>query len=83
MTSAFENLVFLQVPDLDAVRRWRLDQEAERPPGQRLNAAQIEHFVAHYQRLTEWMLEEVPRRAHVVVALAEDHRVMRVTVRDT
>ena len=75
---SFDQLIFLRVPSLGAVRRWRLAQEAERPPAQRLGPEQIERFVAHYERLTLWMLEDLPARADVVVELDEAHRVRAV-----
>ena len=68
-------LVFLQVPDLDAVRRWRLEQERERPPELRMTAEAVRHFVAHYERVTTRMLAELPTTADVVVQLDHEHRV--------
>ena len=70
-----EMLVFLKVPGLDAVRRWRLQQEGERPPGQRLSAAQVNRFVEHYERITRRMLTTLPATADVVVDLDDHHRV--------
>ena len=68
-------LVFLQVPDLDAVRRWRLEQERERPPELRMTAEAVRRFVAHYERVTTRMLAELPTTADVVVRLDHEHRV--------
>ena len=68
-------LVFLQVPDLDAVRRWRLEQERARPPQQRMTAEAVDLFVAHYERVTTRMLAELPATADVVVQLDRQHRV--------
>lgn len=77
----FDCLIFLRVPSLDAVRRWRLDQEADRPPDRRLEAEEIERFVAHYERVTLWMLEDLPDRADVLVDLDETHRVRETFLR--
>lgn len=70
-----ESMVFLNVPGLDAVRRWRLEQERDRPPDQRLNAAEVSRFVDHYERVTRRMLATMPSSADVVVDLDDDHRV--------
>ena len=75
-------LVFLRVPNLDAVVRWRLQQESERPPELRLGKAEVAHFVAHYERLTRWMLEDLPGRADVLVELDDGHRVAGCTLVD-
>ncbi len=71
----FESTVFLQVPGMRAVRRWRLRQEAERPPGQRLTAARISRFVDYYERVTRRMLALSPESANAVVELDEAHRI--------
>ena len=78
----FDCLVFLRVPNLDAVVRWRLQQESERPPELRLDKAGVVHFVAHYERLTRWMLEDLPARADVLVELDEGHQVAGCTLAD-
>lgn len=78
-----ETLVFLKVPGLAAVRRWRLQQEDERPPGQRLSAAEVNTFVEHYERITRRMLASLPSTADVVVDLDDHHRVSGLSFRTT
>lgn len=78
-----ETLVFLNVPGLAAVRRWRLQQEEERPPGRRLSAAEVNRFVEHYERITRRMLASLPSTADVVVDLDDDHRVSGLGFRTT
>ena len=68
-------LAFLRVPDLAAVRRWRLQQESERSAEQRMSAAQVDLFVAHYERITLSMLAELPERAELTVSLDADHAI--------
>ena len=76
-----DTLVFLQVPDLDAVRRWRLEQERERPPALRMSAEDVHIFVAHYERVTKRMLAQLPDAADVVVRLDHQHRVAGLRLR--
>lgn len=76
LNKALDAIVYLSVPDLDAVRRWRLQQERERPVAQRMTAAEVARFVAHYERVTRRMLAELPNTADVTVELGEDHGVM-------
>lgn len=68
-------MVFLKVPGLEAVRRWRLQQESERRPEQRLTAAGVNRFVEHYERITRRMLATLPATADVVVELDDAHRI--------
>jgi len=69
-----DKLLFLAVPDIEAVMRWRGQQELERPQAQRMDEQQIRNFVGHYQRLTEWMLETLPGKADFVGFLDANHR---------
>ena len=73
------DLVFLRVPGLDAVRRWRLQQEQERPPERRLTARDVDRFVEHYERITRRMLRGT--EAGVTVTLADDHSVAELSFR--
>ena len=65
------DLVLLEAPSFEVVAGWREEQEAKlrakgaggMPPGE------IPRFVAYYERLTRWMLSEMPSRADWVVTL--------------
>ncbi|MEJ2088781.1 MAG: hypothetical protein P8Y69_09990, partial [Gammaproteobacteria bacterium] len=69
-----DDLVYLQVPDMRAVLRWRTQQEAQHPPGRRMDPAALARFGAHYERLTRWMSEELSRTAQLVGFLDENHQ---------
>ena len=77
-------LAMLQAPSFDAVYGWRSLQEqklAEKVRREGLSGAkvmdaeQIRRFLMFYQRLTEWILEEMPGRADILMPLDEDHRI--------
>jgi len=75
-------IVFLRAPDMACVRRWRLEQEAERPPGQRMDAATVARFVAHYERITRDMRANLPGRAAWTIDLNADHSIEAIERRD-
>jgi len=58
--------IFLRAPSFDVVLRWRTEQEHELPSGG-MNSPAIKRFIAHYERITRWMLEDEP--ADVVIDL--------------
>ncbi|MGE0624675.1 MAG: hypothetical protein AB7I04_03490 [Pseudomonadales bacterium] len=66
-------LLYLAVPDMAAVRRWRAGQEQQHPPARRMSPAAIDRFVDHYERLTRWMLTVLPDTADMVGLLDENH----------
>lgn len=74
-------LIFLQAPGIEAVRRWRTEQEHGLPGGARLSDAEVLRFVQHFERLTGHALRDMPSRADIVIELSEDHGVDRVTCR--
>lgn len=65
--------LYLRVPDMAAVTRWRTQQEQQLPAEHRMTAQQLDRFVAHYERITRWMFEAMPERSHMVARLGEDH----------
>jgi len=69
-----QSLLFLMVPDMAAVIRWRTEQEQAHPAERRMTAEAIGRFVAHYERLTRWMSESMPARADLLALLDDEHR---------
>jgi D-glycerate 3-kinase len=72
-------LVMLQVGSFEAVRAGRRRQEdklaARRPAGTAImDDAALDRFLMHYERLTRWMLEEMPARANVVIEIGVDQQ---------
>jgi D-glycerate 3-kinase len=76
-----DRLLYLQVPDLAAVIRWRTEQEQSHPPERRMAAVEIERFVAHYERLTRWMSASLVDEADLVGFLDKNHQLADLTVR--
>jgi D-glycerate 3-kinase len=73
-------LLVLRVPDFDAVRRWREEQERElrSRTGAGMDPQAVQRFVDHYERLTRHMLATLPERAELCLELAPDHGIARV-----
>ena len=69
-----DRLVLLQAPSFDVVRGWRAEQEAKlrTRTGGGMSDLQIDRFIQHYERLTRWILEEMPARADGVIPLDAD-----------
>lgn len=73
--------IFLRVPDLGCVRRWRGQQERDTArsaggAGSALQSpAQLERFIQHYERLTIHALRVMPGLAQAVLELNARHAV--------
>ena len=74
-------LVLLAAPGFEVVRAWRIQQEndlrAQSAPGAPgiMTDEQIARFIQHYERLTRYILVEMPGRADVTIALDAERRV--------
>lgn len=77
-------LAMLRAPGFEVVRAWRTEQERklrERKGGglgRGMSDDEVGRFVAHYERLTRWMLAEMPARADMVVDLDAGRRPLAV-----
>jgi D-glycerate 3-kinase len=78
-----DRLVFLQPPGFETVLSWRLQQEHKlrdrlRAAGgdmrRSMTDAEVGRFVSHYERLTRWVLSEMPARADWLIRLDADRR---------
>lgn len=78
-------LVLMQAPGFEVVADWRIEQERKlrerlaRDGGDAsrvMSDEQVRGFIAHYERLTRWILQEMPRRADIVIGLDAARRSM-------
>jgi D-glycerate 3-kinase len=79
-------LVMLRPTNFERVYAWREEQEARlRAAGggpQVMTPEAVRRFVMHFERLTRFILEEMPERADAVVDLGEDHAPIEVRLGD-
>ena len=84
--SRLDLLVLLQAPGFEQVYAWRALQEeklaaklrSDGRPGEVMDEAALRRFIMHYERLTRWILDEMPARADVVIRLDPNHEVVEV-----
>lgn len=73
-------LIFLAAPDFSVVKDWRLEQERD-IAGQGyavMDEEGIARFIQFYQRITEWMLEDLPSRADLVARLDRGRQAIEI-----
>lgn len=81
-----DQLIMLQAPSFDTVFNWRLEQEEKlvarldnSASGEHdgiMSASQIGEFIAHYQRITEQSLIEMPLRADHLFRLNSERQII-------
>ena len=54
-------MIYLRPSDFDHVLNWRIEQEQRHNQGsQQMDAASLKRFIAHYERISRWMMEDLP-----------------------
>lgn len=74
--SRLDRFVLLEAPGFEVVADWRAEQEAKlrARTGRGMSPDAISRFVAHYERLTRWILAEAPARADRAFRLDDRRR---------
>jgi len=80
-----DKLIMLRAPSFNTVFNWRLEQEQKliarlgETGGDRsgiMSKEQIAEFIAHYQRITEYSLEEMPSRTDHLFQLDDQRQIV-------
>ncbi|MBT5388434.1 MAG: hypothetical protein HN817_08935 [Porticoccaceae bacterium] len=81
-----DQLIMLQAPSFERVFKWRLEQEtklrkslaqdANSPDSALMNDQQIKEFIQYFQRITEQLLSELPRRAQHLYPLDDQRKII-------
>ncbi len=66
-----DNLVLLAAPGFEVVQAWRAEQERKLRDrtGHGMTETEVARFILHYERLTRWILQEMPDRADWTIPL--------------
>jgi D-glycerate 3-kinase len=81
-----DELIMLKAPSFETVYKWRLQQEhkmidqalkqgLDRPP-KAMDDAQVLRFIQYFQRITEDLLQQLPKRANHLFELDNERRII-------
>lgn len=79
-----DRLVMLKTPSFEMIHQWRCEQELKlavkvaetgESAGGIMSPDEITKFISNYERLTHWMIKEIPQRADVTFQLNADHAI--------
>ncbi len=83
-----DHLVMLKTPSFEMIHEWRSEQEVKLAAKVAASGAsatsimtpeEIIRFISHYERLTRWMLLDIPHFADYTFQLNSDHAIDSVT----
>ena len=80
LNDRLDALIYIEVPDMAAVTRWRSRQEQElrEDRGGGMSASDVAGFVSYFERLTLHGLRTLPGSADIVISLDESHGIAGV-----
>jgi D-glycerate 3-kinase len=78
-----DRLILLAAPSFEVVERWRGQQEVELQRAAPhaagvMEEAALRRFIEHYERLSRYILEEMPSRADLVLRLSGEREVIGI-----
>ena len=76
--SLIDEWVLLQPPEFAQVLQWRRQQELALPSAQRMNETQLQRFIQHYQRLTQWQWQRPIVASGIGVGLTPQHGIAHI-----
>lgn len=76
-------LIMLKAPSFESIYEWRHQQENKisNDSAFKMNKDEVTNFVQHFQRLTIWMLDELPKKSDVVVEFNKNHIIEKICYR--
>jgi D-glycerate 3-kinase len=83
-----DRLVYLRPPSFETVFGWRCEQEhryiqSDDPAGAAaaMTDDEVARFISHYERLTGWIMDEMPARADLLIQLGAARDVVSATIK--
>lgn len=87
-----DHTIMLTVPSFNCILKWRMEQEdklrlqceslADGTEQHFMSEAELTHFIAHFERLTRWMLKDIPSFADILLDFNEDRSFRSLKIND-
>ena len=80
-------LIMIKAPSFEVIYEWRLKQErvgsqkSEKNRLKAMNKEDIKFFVQHFERLSRWMMKDLPNRSDILIKLNNKHLIEGVNYR--
>jgi D-glycerate 3-kinase len=87
-----DHTIMLRVPSFDCILKWRMEQEeklrsqcellTDGAKHHFMSEAELRYFIAHFERLTRWMLKDMPSFAELILDFNEDRSYKNLMIKD-
>ena len=80
----FDSLIYLKAPSFKHVLSWRKKQENhlrklnKKDKSSGMSTKEIANFIQYYEKITKWMLREMPNLADIVLYVNKDQKISKI-----
>ena len=80
--SMFDKKIYIQAPSFKYVLKWRYSQEkgnAIKSDNKNImNKAKLQKFIQHYEKLTKWMMLNMPTKADILIKIDSNQKIKKL-----
>ena len=75
-------LIMLKPPSFQSIYEWRHQQEDKicNKSAYKMNKEQVINFVQYFQRLTVWMLDDLPSKSDILIEFDKNHLIKKLVI---
>ncbi len=87
-----DHTIMLRVPSFDCILKWRMEQEdklrlqcasfADGTKHHFMSEGELRDFIAHFERLTRWMLKDMPSFSEIILDFNQDRSFRDLMIAD-
>ena len=79
----FDGIIYLKAPSFSYVSNWRLKQEKKMKKKYNnkigMNKKEIKNFTKYYEKITKWMMIEMPKKAELIIFVDKNQNIKKIT----
>ena len=80
---SFDKIIYIQPPSFQFVLKWRYAQEKNNAKKTKnkifMNKNTTRNFILYYEKLTKWMLKNMPAKADMLIKVDKNQKIIRIT----
>ena len=80
----YDQIIYLKAPSFSYVLKWRLQQEKmllkTKNTKNGMNKNQIFEFIQHYEKITKWMMNVLPKISNLTAYIGKNHKIKKITI---
>ena len=80
----FDKLIYFKAPSFSYVFDWRFKQEKNIKKNKNsklgMDKKEIAEFIQHYEKITKWMMEVLPIKAHLTAYINTNQNITKISI---